>query len=113
MAQMTGEPDPVDDAWSRLEARWEDDEAHRKFIALCAAMGRLPEAARRYREVRENDESRRERAAAQIDRLLAHAMSTLESQRSEPPRNIRPVLVWIAAAITIAMILAASWLVIR
>ena len=110
---MTAEPDPIDDAWAGLQAWWDDADAHRKCIALCATHERRPEAGRRYREVREKDPdpARRGVAEAQIDRLLSHAMLSLQALRTEPPRNLRPILFWIATALTLGMIGIVTWLV--
>ncbi|MBW2460321.1 MAG: hypothetical protein JRH11_01660, partial [Deltaproteobacteria bacterium] len=46
-------PDPIDVAWNEVEGAWDDRDAHKRFVALCQSLGRLPEAGRRYREVRE------------------------------------------------------------
>lgn len=79
----------IEAAWQQVRADWDDEEAHRRFRALCAAVGRLPEAGRRYREVRERDPDPARRAAAErhIDALLALATSTLEHLRT-PPRDL-------------------------
>ena len=102
--------DPVVDAWQRLLGQWDDDEAHRRFIGLCATMNRLPDAGRLYREVRETDAARRPVAQKQIDRLLAHAMQSLEAHRTEPPKRSPRALLLIAILTMLAMIAAASWL---
>ncbi|MFW5920524.1 MAG: hypothetical protein ACOCUS_01690 [Polyangiales bacterium] len=80
-----GAPDPIEQAWARVEANWEDDEAHEHFVGLCAAQGRLPEAGKRYRAVRDSDPERSEEARRRIDRLLTLATRSLELTRSEPP----------------------------
>jgi hypothetical protein len=86
MAEEAGSgPDPIDEAWERVDRAWDDEETHRKFIALCRALGRLPEAGRRYREIRDRDPSRRDAAAAHIDALLSAAMLEMQAHRSPPP----------------------------
>ena len=109
------EADPLDEAWARVEERWDDREAHRKFVGLCSTLGRLPEAGRRYREVRDNhpDPERRAEAERHIDRLLGFAMQSLEVMRTEPPRRARGLLLFIAFVLTVGMIGIASWLVLR
>lgn len=102
--------DPVADAWRRLLEQWDDDDAHCKFIGLCATMDRLPDAGRLYREVRESDGERRAIAEKQIDRLLAHAMQSLEAHRTEPPKRSPRTLLLIAVLVMLGMIAAASWL---
>lgn len=110
---VADEPDPIDEAWARLEGSWDDADAHRRFIGLCATLERLPEAGRRYREVRDSDPDpdRRADAEKQIDRLLGFAMQSLETMRTEPPRRARSVLLLVALAVTVAMIGTAAWLV--
>lgn len=80
-------------AWSNAD--WADDQAHTKFIALCASLGRLDFAGRRYREVKESEPHRAELADARIEKLIVHAMQTLEFGR-QPPESEKlrkPVLV--------------------
>jgi hypothetical protein len=85
-ADDAGEPaDPLREAWEKVDRAWDDPEAHRRFLALCRALGRLPEAGRRYREVREADPSRAASAEAQIDALLAAAMIEMQAHRAPPP----------------------------
>ncbi len=76
--------DPIDAAWARLLERWDEEEAHEAFLALCAASGRLAEAGRRYRSVREgSDPKRAEEAARRIERLLVLAASSLRADRTD------------------------------
>ena len=72
--------DPLDDAWQSLldDAHWNDDAKHRAFVALAAALDRLPDAGARYRAV-ENDAARRERAEAGKQLVLKSAMALLGS----------------------------------
>lgn len=76
--------DPIDEAWARVEADWGDEEAHRRFVAVCVALDRLPEAGKRYRLVRETDPFRREAASTQIDKLIALATQQLQDTRVGP-----------------------------
>jgi len=102
-------PDPIPDAWAEVERAWDDPEAHRRFRALCATLGRLPEAGRRYREVRDRDPARREAAERHIDALLALAASSLEGLRS-PPRDLagrRRGLFLVALIVGVGMVIVA------
>ena len=76
--------DPVDEAWGRVEQAWGDAEEHRRFVGVCMALDRLPEAGRRYREVRERDPSRAESAAGHIDKLLSLASQQLRGHPRRP-----------------------------
>lgn len=109
-SQPMGARDPIDEAWERLSSHWDDDEAHRKFIGLCATMSRLPDAGRLYREVRDRDETRRAVAEKQIDRLLTRAMQSLEAYRTEAPKRSPRTLLVIAVLMMLGMIAAVSWL---
>ena len=76
--------DPIDEAWARVEAEWGAEEAHRRFVGVCIALDRLPEAGKRYRMVRETDPMRRDAASKQIERLIALATQQLEDTRVAP-----------------------------
>jgi hypothetical protein len=80
-------PDPFEHAWAELQAHWDEDRAHRKFIAFCAAQGALSEAGKRYRAVRDGDESRAADAKKRIDAVLASAMQSMEGLRTARPRR--------------------------
>ena len=106
--------DPVDEAWAKVEATWGDEEAHRRFVGVCVALERLPEAGRRYREVRERDPSRAETAAQQIDRLLVLATQQLQDSRVVPAtaghtRTLR----WVAFLVMMVLMGAGAWLLMR
>ena len=105
-----GQADPIEQAWEKLLGAWSDQEAHRKFIALCSSLGRLKEAGMRYREVREgSDPERRAQAERQIDRLLGVAMQSLESIRTPPPARTRRVLVFVALLVASLLVGGALW----
>jgi hypothetical protein len=111
---MSEEGDPLEEAWAALDEAWDDDERHRKFIALCQTLGRLPEAGRRYREAREGEEPERAKVAErQIDRLLTAAMKNLEPLRAEPPRRTRSALLLAAVLITLTLVGIALWAIPR
>jgi len=101
--------DPVEQAWHRVEERWDEPEAHQAFIAFCATVDRLDEAGRYYGDVRDNVPSRRAQAEDQIDRLLAHAMSALKVAGTDLNRleNARR---WVALVgmVTATLLLAAA-----
>jgi hypothetical protein len=76
--------DPIDEAWALVEAKWGEEEAHRRFVGICIALDRLPEAGKRYRMVRETDPTRREAASKQIDALITLATQQLQNTRVTP-----------------------------
>lgn len=103
------EEDPIAVAWRKVEASWDDDDAHRAFIGLCASLGRLPEAGARYRQVKESDPARRDDAHARIEGLITLAMQSLQLDRSEPPRHARGGLFLLALAVSTTLIAWTLW----
>jgi hypothetical protein len=105
---------PIEEAWARLEAQWEDDEAHRRFIGLCVAMDQLPEAGRHYRQVRESDAARAEEAAQRIESLLVLATQQLTDTRSRvPPKESKRALTWAAFLMMLLLMGSVIWILSR
>ena len=106
--------DPVDKAWAKVEEAWEDAEAHRRFVAACIALDRLPEAGRRYRDVRERDPARAKAAEAHIHKLLALATQQLQDTRVVPSTaGHKRTLTWAAFLIMLILMGAGAWLLLR
>lgn len=106
--------DPIDEAWARVEADWGDAEAHRRFVGVCVALDRLPEAGKRYREVRETDPARSEEAANQIDRLIALATQQLHDTRVRPATNEhKRTIQWVAFIIMLILMGVGAWLMMQ
>ncbi|MFO0624509.1 MAG: hypothetical protein U0325_02750 [Polyangiales bacterium] len=81
---MSDPPDPLDTAWHELSANWDAEERHRSFVALAAALDRLPEAASRYRALRDDPE-RGAGARRGLEKVLGAAMARLSAERREAP----------------------------
>ena len=96
---------PVDDAlaraWSAVEADWSSDDAHRRFLALCAASGKLSEAGRRYRLARDADPTREPEAKRRIDAILALATERPESKSSRTS--------WVALGVALVIVGMTLW----
>ena len=106
--------DPIDEAWARVETDWGDEEAHRRFVGVCVALERLPEAGKRYRHVRETDASRSEDAARQIDRLIVLATQQLEDTKVvRGTTEHKRTLTWAAFFIMLMLMGAGAWLLLR
>jgi hypothetical protein len=106
--------DPIDEAWARVEADWGDEDAHRRFVGVCVALDRLPEAGKRYREVRETDPTRRDHAAKQIDTLIVLATQQLQDTRVQPaPSEHKRTLTWAAFFIMLVLMGAGLLLLMR
>lgn len=101
----------LEEAWTLVEEGWEDDGAHKRFIALCDAVGRLDEAGARYRAVQESDEKRAPEAKRRIDQIVVRALATLQAQRLDPPDRPRRTLFWVAVFVFLAICLTTMWMI--
>lgn len=81
--------DPLDTSWTRLAESWEDDDAHRAFVGLASTLGRLPDAARLYREVRDVNDARRPKAEKQLGAITMVAFEQLKVTGSRTPAASR------------------------
>ena len=103
--------DPIDEAWGHVEAEWSEDEPHRRFLAVCVALDQLPEAGRRYREVRDRDPRRSEEASKRIESLIALASQQLSNNRSQPATaRTKRTLRWVAFLIMLILMGSVVWL---
>ncbi|MBW2189903.1 MAG: hypothetical protein JRG93_10015 [Deltaproteobacteria bacterium] len=106
--------DPIDEAWARVEAEWGSEQAHRRFVGVCVALDRLPEAGKRYQRVRAADPSRRDYAATRIDSLMALATQQLQDTRVEPARTEhKRTLTWAAFFMMLVLMGAGILLLMR
>jgi hypothetical protein len=106
--------DPIDEAWAKIEAEWGNEDAHRRFVGVCVALDRLPEAGKRYREVRETDPGRRDYAAKQIDTLIVLATQQLQDTRVRPAgTEHKRTLTWAAFFIMLVLMGAGMLLLLR
>ena len=84
-------PPPVtstlDVLWKNVEARWNDDKAHAAFLEFAAAKGELPEAAGRYRDIKDAGGERSEMAAKKLSAIMVIAMQMLASERTDPGKK--------------------------
>jgi hypothetical protein len=110
----SGRVDPIDQAWERVEADWANQDAHRRFVGVCVALDRLPEAGKRYRAVRDTDPARREDAAKQIDGLIALASQQLQDTRVVPASHEhKRTLTWVAFFMMLLLMGAGILLLLR
>ena len=78
------------------------------------ALDRLPEAGRRYREVRERDPSRSEAAEGHIEKLIVIATQQLQDTRVAPETSgHKRTLTWAAFLIMLILMGAGAWLLLR
>jgi len=101
----------LEDAWTAVDEDWEDDDVHKRFIAVCDALGRLDEAGARYRAMKESDPERAEEAERRIGQILTRALATLQSQRVEPTDAPRRRLFWVSTVVFLAIVLSTMWMI--
>jgi hypothetical protein len=103
----SGLDDDLREATRALEARWEDDAAHRDFIALCTARGALVEAGRYYRTVRDQDDGRRTEAERRLKAVLGAALAGLDARidmRRAGRAQRRSRLFWLVCGVGLALL---------
>lgn len=105
--------DHLERAWEDALASWDDDAAHERFLVIADATGRLVEAGKRYREIRDRDPARRAAAEKRIDALLAKAVAHMMAVEKSEPAKTRSRLEWIALGVSAALIAAALWQLVR
>lgn len=98
-------PSALTDAWAQLLDNWDDQDAHRRFVALCQTLGALAYAGGQYRSVCEQRDEREPMARRQIDAVVAAAALELMNFKtpSETRRNPLPLI--------IALIVSSSFVV--
>lgn len=107
MAESPAKPDLLIEAWQNVLDQWDDPESHRKFISISNALGRLPEAGKCYREIRETDSERKLEAERRIRTIVILATEQLALAKQGPtgfsPRSVR----WLALFVSAALLLFA------
>lgn len=100
--------DPLELAWVALLKDWESDARHRAFVGLASSLGRLPDAAKHYKQA-SNDPRLAARTKEGIDRVLGAAMATLApTSRAPRPKPINVVIpLAVLAAVLMATVVAA------
>jgi len=101
--------DAVASAWENVEREWASDAAHKRFLALCVASHRLPEAGKRYRRVRDDDPARAVEAKRRIDALLALATEQLLVHKTPPPEKGTPRITFIAVGVALVIVAVTLW----
>lgn len=105
--------DELERAWSDVLDAWDDEDAHKRFVVLADATGRLAEAGRRYREVKEREPARSDVADRRIGEILAKAIAQMKVMERSEPAKARSRLEWIALGVSTALIAAALWQLVR
>ena len=99
----------LDQPWAALEARWQDDDAHARFLEVAATVDALDVAAARYR-TRKRAQPGDERAARGLVRAVSMAQTiyVARAQAERPPRA--PVILKLVGTLFAGMILiGAIW----
>jgi hypothetical protein len=102
----------LEEPWRVLEAAWQDDAAHTKYLELAATVEGLDVAAAKYRK-RQLAEPGDERAARGLQRAvtMAQTLYVARAEAERPPRA--PAILKIVGTMFAGLILlAAIWVVI-
>jgi hypothetical protein len=100
-------------AWAEVVARWDDDEAHRAYLARFSDLEGLAVAGRRYRavlEARPDDAVAARFRDEVLKRATARALAALP--RSGPVHPASRWIRWAGAALAGALLGAAVWLLV-
>ena len=103
--------DPVEAAWQHVLEHWEEEAAHEAFLALCADLGRLGDAGRRYRAVQEtsDDPERVADARRYVDRVLGLAVTLMQAERSDASRLVRQGKLVLYLLATLFFLATGAW----
>lgn len=107
------EEDDLERAWSEVLGAWDDEDAHKRYVVLADATGRLGEAGRRYREIKEREPLRRAVADRRIEEILGKAITQMKVIERSEPGVARSRLEWIGLGISVALITAALYQLVR
>jgi hypothetical protein len=99
--------DREDEAWAAVTARWNDEDAHRAYLAAHADLDGLAEAGRRYRGALEKDPADAVALRGRDEVLRrATALALAQLPRTRPPPE-RPGLRRAAVTATVVLLLGA------
>lgn len=94
----------LDILWKNTLDHWNDDKAHAAFLEFAAAKGELPEAAGRYREIKDAGGERSEMAAKKLSAIVTIAMQMLASERTDPGKKPPTWLTVIVMMVSFAIV---------
>ena len=78
--------------WKSVLDRWDEERAHRAFLAYCQTTDQLAEAAARYRGMK-GDRDRSGVAQQRLNSIAVIALAQLEATRTRLPRPGRSLAV--------------------
>jgi hypothetical protein len=81
--------------WQRVLDDWDDDKPHAALIEFALRTEQLPEAASRYRALK-NDPARAARAQKRLDAIVVAATALMMSMKT-PPRTKVPLPITLSA----------------
>ena len=102
------EADPLDEAFAVVLADWDSDEAHKRFVVLAQTTGRLAEAGKRYRDLKDR-EPEKPGLQKRLDALVAAALADLATRRPKRDDRPRQRVFWVAVGVTLMIVATALW----
>jgi len=82
------EIDGFEALWKRVLESWDDDKLHGAFLEFALRTERLPDAAGRYRALKDGDPAKSERAKKQLDAIVIAATHMMMSMKTPPPTKV-------------------------
>jgi hypothetical protein len=86
-------------AFRELERDWASNDAHRRFIKLCAMHGALDEAGRSYRALRDADPARADEAGRRLNDVTQAAIEQLSLARTVRPATRGRRMMWLMVGV--------------
>jgi hypothetical protein len=110
VTEPTEPTEPTDDVifetlWSRVVASWDDDKPHAALLDYALRHERLPDAAGRYRALKDDPE-KAARAQKKLDGIVVAATQMMLAMKSPPARTRVPWQITLTAFGIMAFILA-------
>ena len=112
-AATTAGRSTLDMLWENAVARWDEDKAHTAFLEFAAAKGELPEAAGRYRAIKDAGGPRKDLAEKKLAAITLIAIQMLASERSDPPKKAPKWLSFVAFVISFSLVAWVASIVLR
>jgi hypothetical protein len=100
----------LDGLWAKVEADWENDAAHARFLDQAAVLGTLDIAAARYRQRLKKDADPRAQAA--LDRAVRLALEIQGVQAPDPGLSkLARLIKFTGILIAVGLFVATLWVV--
>lgn len=105
--------DPLEAAWAEVDARWEDEAAHERLVALADALDRLGEVGARYRRAVDEAGPRKALAERYQQQVVARALGRLARTPQVDAGPRRSLFEYALYGLSASLVAAALWSMLR